>query len=261
MVRPSAVCTKAIEASRLSISVFGSKVAGAGFEAVPVLQRGPFSVTVPFCVRPLPPAILENPFGRAGFCPPGVVHHAGGGVLPLQGGRDGTSGRRPGGPLEQFRDYLRLLARLQLGTRLRGKLDPSDLVQQTLLKAHRWGAVPRLDPAEQAAWLRQILARTLANAIRDYTRAARRDPRAPRCRRRSNNRRPDWRRGWSPTRRRPSKWPSATSSCSAWPRRWRAFPKRCEVLLLKHCQGWSVAEIGPGLGRSRASVASLFAAG
>src|SRR6516162_183981 len=76
--------------------------------------------------------------------------------------------------LERFRSYLHLLARVQLDARFQAKLDASDVVQQTLLKAHEAFAQFRgHEPAELAAWLRQILARTLADLVRDLGRAKR----------------------------------------------------------------------------------------
>lgn len=71
--------------------------------------------------------------------------------------------------LEQYREYLRLLARLQLDARLRGKLDPSDIVQETLLKAHEKRDQFRgQTDEERAAWLRSILANTLLDVARKY---------------------------------------------------------------------------------------------
>ena len=69
--------------------------------------------------------------------------------------------------LERFRDYLRLLSRVQGGSAINCWVDPSDLVQQTLLEAYqkREQFRGRTD-AERGAWLRAILARNMADAIR-----------------------------------------------------------------------------------------------
>jgi RNA polymerase sigma-70 factor, ECF subfamily len=77
-------------------------------------------------------------------------------------------------PLEDYRDYLRLLARLQLSQRLRAKLDASDIVQQAILQAHAGRAQFRgRTDAEWLAWLRTILANALAAAARQFDTQAR----------------------------------------------------------------------------------------
>jgi RNA polymerase sigma-70 factor (ECF subfamily) len=72
---------------------------------------------------------------------------------------------------EEYRPYLQLLARLQLDPRLRSKVDPSDIVQQTLIKAHQNVQQLRGQTSrEQVGWLRRILANTLIDAARKYHR-------------------------------------------------------------------------------------------
>ncbi len=71
--------------------------------------------------------------------------------------------------LELYRNYLRLLARTQVGGTIRVRLDPSDLVQEAFLKAHRYfkqfqGATER----EFMTWLRQILVRTIADRVKHH---------------------------------------------------------------------------------------------
>jgi hypothetical protein len=65
--------------------------------------------------------------------------------------------------LDPFRQYLLLLARLHLGDQARAKVDASDVVQETLLEAYRKrGQFRGASEAELAAWLRQMLAFSIA---------------------------------------------------------------------------------------------------
>src|SRR5438477_12197573 len=74
-----------------------------------------------------------------------------------------------GSLLELYRNYLRLLARLEIGRKLQGKLDASDLVQETFLEAHRnFRLFQGSDEPQFACWLRQILAAKVANLVRHY---------------------------------------------------------------------------------------------
>ncbi len=73
-----------------------------------------------------------------------------------------------------FRGYLWALAHAQLDPQLQRQLDASDIVQQTILRAH--AALPSLQdrsPIVLAAWLRQILATELADQIRRCHRSKR----------------------------------------------------------------------------------------
>jgi RNA polymerase sigma-70 factor (ECF subfamily) len=90
----------------------------------------------------------------------------------------GGDGEALGKLLGQYENYLGLLARLQIGRRLQGKVDPADLVQETFLKAHRdFNQFRGATENELIGWLRQILAANLAGQVRRYLGTQRRDVR------------------------------------------------------------------------------------
>jgi RNA polymerase sigma-70 factor (ECF subfamily) len=83
--------------------------------------------------------------------------------------------------LEAHRDYLTILARMQIGRMLQGKADPADVVQETFLHAVRDFAQFRgTSDRELAGWLRQILAARLAKLVRRYCGTQGRDVRLER---------------------------------------------------------------------------------
>jgi RNA polymerase sigma-70 factor (ECF subfamily) len=74
-----------------------------------------------------------------------------------------------GALLELYRNYLELLARMQIGRRFQGKVDAADLIQETFLAAHRdIGRFRGHTEAELVSWLREILACNLTDLVRRY---------------------------------------------------------------------------------------------
>jgi RNA polymerase sigma-70 factor (ECF subfamily) len=91
------------------------------------------------------------------------------------------SGPALGQLLELYGNYLTLLARLEIGRRLQGKIDAADLVQETFLQAHRnFARFQGATEGELVGWLRQILASRLAKLLRHYYGTRRRDIRLER---------------------------------------------------------------------------------
>lgn len=75
---------------------------------------------------------------------------------------------------DRFRSWLMLLARTRVDGVLRGKVDPSDIVQQTLLLATRdAGQFRGSSDAELAGWLRGIMGHVLAHELQSVATAKR----------------------------------------------------------------------------------------
>jgi len=165
--------------------------------------------------------------------------------------------------LEPNRDYLRLLARLQLDPRLRARVDASDVVQQTFLQAHQALAGFRgSTDAELAAWLRQILARNLAHVARDHGRDRRdvgRERSLEAALDASSARLEAW---LASEQSSPSQQAQRNEQLLRLAHVLAGLPEaQREALVLHYWQGWTTTEIGRRLDRSPAAVAGLLKRG
>ncbi len=165
--------------------------------------------------------------------------------------------------LEDYREYLRLLAQIQMDPLLQGKIDLSGVVQQTMLEADQ--ALPQYEVragGHLGAWLRRILANNMTDEIRKL-RTGKRDVSRERSLEaafeQSSARLQSWLATDQPS---PSGHALREEQAIRLSDALAKLPEaQREALVLRHFQDWSLAQIAEHLRRSHAAVAGLLKRG
>jgi RNA polymerase sigma-70 factor (subfamily 1) len=158
----------------------------------------------------------------------------------------------------EYRDYLMILARSQIAIDLRGQIDPSDLVQDTLCDALRGHPQARARTrAETMGWLRSVLKFNLIDRLRrlslerqvvsldgslDQTSVG-------------MSRLPQRQRSESAPLARVVREEDALALAAMLG---QLSPAQAEAIVLKHCQGMSVVEIGRHMNKSPDAIGGLL---
>jgi len=162
-------------------------------------------------------------------------------------------------PLERYRSYLLLLARMQLDARPQRKIDTSDIVQQTLLEAHTRRPAFSGDDPGFCAWLRQALVNNLRDALRAWRRGKRdaaRECSLDAAVDESSARLANW---LAADHTSPSGKAARNEDLLRLADALEELPQpQREAVVLHHLQGWTLAEVAAHLERSDAAVAGLL---
>ena len=177
------------------------------------------------------------------------------------GRRQAGDGPALGQLLESYRRYLLVLARLQIGRCLQGKVDAADMVQEAFLGAFRdFRQFRGSTEKEFLGWLRQILASLLANLVRHYQAlsAAMSAWNSSSAANWTNPRRPSTGLFW-PARGSPSQQAVRreqavllADALGRLPEDWR------DLLILRHLEGLTFPEVAQRMGRTIDSVKKLW---
>jgi RNA polymerase sigma-70 factor, ECF subfamily len=173
-------------------------------------------------------------------------------LAALESARQGDA-QALGQLLESFRPYVRVIVRGLRDPRLQARLDESDFVQDALLEAHRTFATFRgTTVAELAAWLRQVAVRTAGRTLRGFVGTAKRDLD---CERPGE--------GLAGLAVSPAESPSdqlvRSEEAATLAEALSRLPEDMQqVLLGRHLDGQSHADIARALGRTEAAVRMLY---
>ena len=166
--------------------------------------------------------------------------------------------------LDEVVPYLHVMAQRELSGAIRTRVDPSDVVQQTCLEAHRDLAGFRgTATPELLAWLRRILSHNVANFIAEHVVAQKRSVR-----------REQPRGSVDPDDPETTRIVIASSASSPSQRAMRGEdalrlaraldklpPDQRDAVRLRHLEGWTLAQMAEWFGRSEVAVASLLKRG
>ena len=156
----------------------------------------------------------------------------------------------------EFRDYLMVLARSQVSVDLRGRIDPSDLVQETLCDALR--DLPRYrgrTRAEMMGWLRSVLKFNLIDRLRRLRLEGRVVSFDASLDQTSHGMSHLLQASRSAPEVRAVREEDALTLATMLG---QLSPPQAEAIVLKHCQGMSVVEIGRHMNRTPDAVGGLL---
>jgi RNA polymerase sigma-70 factor (ECF subfamily) len=201
--------------------------------------------------------VKEDVTSRPYICDRMIVIDVSAWIAKARAGNENARGEL----LAQYSKYLTLLARVQIGRQLQRKVDPSDLVQETFLEAHR-----QLDQfrgtteAELLAWLRRILAGRIALTMRQYLGTKGRDVALERelaVQLDRSSQAMD--RGLAASISTPSQHASKREQVVLLAEALDSLPEDYrEVIILRHLQGLTFAEVARAMNRSEDSVQKLW---